>query len=330
MTPLLATITRREVGIAVIGAVALAAAATLPLFDTGFYLSLALNIAMYAVLCTAWTLFSGPTHYISLASAAFFGIGTYSVALGIETLPFPLLVAIGFLASAALAGLVGIATLRLSGVYFVIFTLGLAELVRQLVTWAQTNFTRGVGLYVFTDFTEAHIYWMLLALAAVVYVTGWLVNRSRLGFALRIIGNDETVARHVGINTAMAKVALFMISGGFIGIVGALMAPRFSYVEPPSAFNPMISFQVVIMALLGGTGRLWAPLLGVIPFTILFDQISAHFPNHPSLVIGIAFMSVVYLLPRGVVGLIEDMRRMKRKFRIVWTDDAAPGKEPAE
>ncbi len=330
MTPLLATITRREAGIAVIGAVMLAAAATLPLFDTGFYLSLALNIAMYVVLCTAWTLFSGPTHYISLASAAFFGIGTYSVALGIETLPFPLLVTIGFVASAVLAGLVGIATLRLSGVYFVIFTLGLAELVRQVVTWAQTNFTRGVGLYVFTDFTEAHIYWMLLGLAAVVYVTGWLVNRSRLGFALRIIGNDETVARHVGINTAMAKVALFMISGGFIGIVGAFLAPRFAYVEPPSAFNPMISFQVVIMALLGGTGRLWAPLLGVIPFTILFDQISANFPNHTSLVIGIAFMSVVYLLPRGVVGLIEDMRRMKRKFRIVWTDDAALGKDPAE
>lgn len=322
MTPLLATVTRKEAGIALLGAVGLAVAATLPLFDTGYYLSLALNIAMYGVLCTAWTLFSGPTHYISLATAAFFGIGTYSVALGIEVLPFPLLVAIGFVASAILAGLVGIATLRLSGVYFVIFTLGLAELVRQVVTWGQTNFTRGVGLYVFTDFTETHIYWMLLALAAVVYVTGWLINRSRLGFAMRIIGNDETVARHVGINTARAKVLLFMVSGGFIGVVGACLAPRFAYVEPPSAFNPMISFQVVIMALLGGTGRLWAPLLGVIPFTILFDQISANFPNHTSLVIGIAFMAVVYLLPRGVVGFVDDMRALRKKFRIVAADDS--------
>ncbi len=315
---------RTEFGLAILLVMGLGVAALLPLADQGFYLSLAVNIAMYGVLCTAWTLFSGPTHYISLATAAFYGIGTYAVGLGIETLPFPLLVLIGAAASGLLAGLVGIATLRLSGVYFVIFTLGLAELVRQLVTWAQTNFTTSVGLYVFTDFTEAHVYWMLLALAAVVYITGWLVNRSRLGFAMRVIGNDETVAKHVGIDTARAKVILFIISGAFIGVVGALMAPRFSYVEPPSAFNPMISFQVVIMALLGGTGRLWAPLLGVIPFTILFDQVNANFPNHTSLVIGIAFMAVVYLLPLGVHGIVADLGKVRRR-----PDGAAVGEKEA-
>ena len=77
-----------------------------------------------------------------------------------------------------------------------------------------------------------------------------------------------------------------------------------------------------LLALLGGTGRLWAPLLGVIPFTILFDQISANFPNHTSLVIGIAFMAVVYLLPRGVVGFVDDMRALRNKFRIVAADDS--------
>ncbi|MCI5073863.1 branched-chain amino acid ABC transporter permease [Oricola sp.] len=301
------------------------AAALIPLADDGYYLSMAVNIAMYAVLCTAWTLFSGPTHYVSLATAAFFGVGTYSVGLGIDTLPFPLLIAIAAVASSILAGLVGLATLRLSGVYFVIFTLGLAELVRQVVTWLQVNFVGSVGLYVFTDLTEAHIFWMLLALAALVYVTGWLVNRSRLGFAMRIIGNDETVARHVGIDVARSKVILFMISGAFIGITGAILAPRFAYVEPPSAFNPVISFQVVIMALLGGTGRLWAPLLGVIPFTILFDQISANFPNYTSLLIGIAFMAIVYYLPRGVIGLVDDirMRQTKRHEHAAGVPEAA-------
>ena len=169
--------------------------------------------------------------------------------------------------------------MRLSGVYFVIFTLGLAELVRQIVTWVQTNFTDAVGLYVFTDIGEKHIFWMLLALAAVIYVTGWLIDRSRLGFAMRIIGNDETVARHIGINTAWAKVVLFAVSGAFIGIAGAILAPRYAYIEPPSAFNPVLSFQVVIMALLGGTRAFWGPLLGVIPFTILLDFVSAHFPE---------------------------------------------------
>lgn len=314
-------LTEREMRIAATGAAALALLAFLPLLDQGYYLSLALNIVMYAVLCTAWTLFSGPTHYISLATAAFFGIGTYAVALGLDLLPFPLLILIAALGGGLLAGLVGIATLRLSGVYFVIFTLGLAELVRQIVTWLQTNFGSALGLYVLTDFREMHIYWMLLALAAVVYVTGWLVNRSRLGFAMRIIGNDETVARHVGIDTARAKVILFVISGAFIGIVGAILAPRFSYIQPPSAFNPMISFQVVIMALLGGTKRLWGPLLGVAPFTILFDQVTAYFPNHTSLVIGIAFMGIVYLLPHGVLGLLENVARHGKRLRLVVMDE---------
>ncbi len=309
-----------EIRVGVLAALAFAAIACLPLFDEGYYLSLCLNIVMYAALCTAWTLFSGPTHYISLATAAFFGIGTYTVGMGIDALPFPVLVALAGLLSGIVAALVGLATLRLSGVYFVIFTLGLAELIRQVVTWVQTNFTTGVGLYVFTDFTETHIFWMLLALTAAVFLTGWAINRSRLGFAMRIIGNDETVATHVGIDTARAKVALFVVSGAFIGVIGAILAPRFAYIEPPSAFNPMISFQVVIMALLGGTRRLWGPLVGVIPFTVVFDQVSAQFPNHTSILMGLAFLAVVYLIPDGVTGRIEAAHARLRG------GSAAPGK----
>ena len=316
-----------EIRIALGGAVAVAAAATLPLFDQGYYLSLALNIVLYAALCTAWTLFSGPTHYISLATAAFFGLGTYSVALGLDYLPYPVLVMIGAVVAAILAGLVGAATLRISGVYFVIFTLGLAELVRQVVSWLQTKLATKMGLYVFTDFTEQHIYWMLLALTVVVFVTGWLINRSRLGFAMQIIGNDETVARHVGIDTAKLKIILFMISGAFIGMAGAILAPRYAYVEPPSAFNPMISFLVVIMALLGGTRRLWGPLVGVIPFTIVMDFVSVKFPNDTSIVIGLSFLLIVYLLPDGVTGRLEQLRaRMKRKHA---EGEPAALKEPA-
>lgn len=294
-----------EIGVGLLAALAFAGIACLPLFDDGYYLSLGVNIVMYAALCTAWTLFSGPTHYISLATAAFFGIGTYTVGIGIDALPFWLLVAIAAVLSGFVAALVGLATLRLSGVYFVIFTLGLAELIRQIVTWVQTNFTTGIGLYVFTDFTETHIFWMLLALTAAIFLTGWAINRSRLGFAMRIIGNDETVAAHVGIDTARAKVLLFVVSGAFIGVVGAILAPRFAYIEPPSAFNPMISFQVVIMALLGGTRRLWGPLVGVIPFTVVFDAVSAQFPNHTSILMGLAFLAVVYLIPNGITGWIE-------------------------
>jgi len=318
-----------EISMAIGGAVAVALAATLPLFDQGYYLTLSLNMVLYAALCTAWALFSGPTHYVSLATAAFFGLGTYAVGLGLDYLPFPVLILIAGAGAAILAGLVGGATLRISGVYFVIFTFGLAELVRQVVTFTQTKLSTRMGLYVFTDFAEKHIYWMLLGLTVVVFITGWLINRSRLGFAMQIIGNDETVARHSGIDTAKLKIILFMISGAFIGMAGAILAPRYSYVEPPSAFNPMISFLVVIMALLGGTRRLWGPLVGVIPFTIIMDIVSVRFPNDTSIVIGIAFLVIVYLLPDGITGRLEQLWAHLKKPRAQAESDAAQAaKEP--
>jgi branched-chain amino acid transport system permease protein len=148
---------------------------------------------------------------------------------------------------------------------------------------------------------------MLLALTVVIFIVGWLISRSRLGFAMQIIGNDEEVARHSGIDTARLKIILFMISGAFIGMAGAILAPRYSYVEPPGAFNPMISFLVVVMALLGGMRRLWGPLVGVIPFTIVMEFVSARFPNDSSIVIGITFLVIVYALPNGVTGRLEQL-----------------------
>ena len=288
------------------GAALLCLAATLPLFGGAYWLSIGVSIAMYTVLATSWALFSGPTHYISLATAAFFGVGTYVTGAGIEVLPYWVLLPLAALAGAVLAALVGLATLRLSGVYFVIFTLGLAEMIRQCVTWYQ-NQTGHKGTYVLTDLTEAQIYWQLLALAALIYLIGWAIKRSRLGFALRIIGDDEVVAAHAGINTALSKIALFVISGSAAAVVGAMIAPRYVYIEPAIAFTPMLSFQVVIMALLGGTGRLWGPLAGIIPFTLLWEVISVSFPNQTTLLLGVSFLVIVYLLPKGFVGLFENI-----------------------
>ena len=297
--------TGTEIRNALLTVAGLGLAALLPLTGNGYWLSVGVTIAMFTVLSTSWALFSGPTHYISLATGAFFGLGTYIVALGIETVPYPVLLVIACVAGAVAAGLVGFATLRLSGVYFVIFTLGLAEMVRQVVTWVQNNWTAHRGLYVLTDITEEIIYWELLGVAALVFLIGWLIGRSRLGFAMRIIGNDETVAQHCGINTAHAKVLLFMVSGLVASLTGALLAPRWTYIEPAMAFSPLLSFQVVIMALLGGTNRLWGPLVGVIPFTLLWEAISVQFPNQTTLLLGVAFLLIVYAIPHGMVGRIE-------------------------
>ncbi len=285
----------------------LLAAAALPWLVSPYWLTLGVTVALFTVLATSWAIFSGPTHYISLATAAFYGVGTYTTGLLIETVPYPAIPFVAGALGATLAALVGLATLRLSGVYFVIFTLGLAEFVRQVLTWVQ-NLTGQKGIYVLTQLTEADIYLQLLALAAAVWLAGWLIGRSRFGFALRVIGDDEEVARHSGINTALAKVALFTLPGAAAAMTGAILAPRFVYIEPAIAFSPMLSFQVVIMALLGGTGRLWGPLLGVIPFTLLWEAVSASFPNQTTLMLGVGFLLIVYLLPGGFVRLITDAR----------------------
>src|SRR5829696_5888518 len=130
-------------------------------------------------------------------------------------------------------------------------------------------------------------------------------GRSRLGLALRAIGDDETVARHSGIDTTRAKVALFVLSTVFMTLAGAIMAPRWTYIDPAIAFNPVISFTVLIMALLGGVHRLYGPVLGVVPLALLFEYLLASFPNHFSIMVGLVFIVIVYLIPRGIAGLVE-------------------------
>jgi branched-chain amino acid transport system permease protein len=287
-----------------LGLVVLGALAYFPLAADGYYLALGISVLYYTVLATAWALFSGPTRYISLATVAFFGIGAYTVAVVGELLPWPLvLLAAGGL-GLVIALVVGLSTLRLSGIYFVIFTFGLSELIRQLVTWYEVNIHKSVGRYIFLAISQEAIYWQLLALAVLVLVVGWLIDRSRLGMALRVIGEDETVARHVGIDTTWAKLALFAISAVFMTLTGAVMAPRWTYIDPAIAFNPMVSFQVVIMALLGGAGSLFGPLLGVVPLVFLFELLSANFPNYFSILLGLVFILVVYALPQGVAGFV--------------------------
>ena len=140
--------------------VIVALAAFWPMVANGYWLGIGVEVVMYTALATSWALFSGPTHYISLASAAFFGVGGFLVGLGMSDYEasFWSMLALSAVVGAVLAALVGLATLRLSGVYFVIFTLGLAEMIRNLVSWIQNNFLGSRGLYVLTDFTDKHLF----------------------------------------------------------------------------------------------------------------------------------------------------------------------------
>ena len=300
--------TRQEIWGWSLGALVLAAMALLPRWLTDeYYLSLLISVLMYCVLATAWALFSGPTRYISLATVAFFGLGAYVTAVLGEKLPWPAVLAIAAGVGLVVALIVGLSTLRLSGVYFVIFSFGLAELVKQLVTWYEVNITKDLGRYVFVEITQLDIYWQLLAMLALVLALRALINRSRLGLALRVIGEDETVATHVGINTTRVKVLLFTVSSVFITVTGAIMAPRWTYIDPSIAFAPVISFQTLIMALLGGAGALFGPVMGAVPLVLLFEYLGANFPNYFSILLGLVFIVIVYFVPQGLSGLLRQL-----------------------
>lgn len=302
--------------------------AALPALVSDYAVSFLINVLSYAVLATAWAMFSGATRYVSLATVAFFGLGAYCVAVLGETVPIHAIIVLSAVAGAAVAAVVGLSTLRLSGIHFVVFTFGLSELVRQLVIWWEINQSGTLGRYVFVDLGQHAIYWHLLGLGGLVLLTGWALRRSRLGFALQVIGEDEVVARHVGIDTTAAKLSVFALSAAFMAAAGAIMAPRWTYIDPNVAFNPLVSFQVLIMALLGGAGRLFGPLLGVVPLVLMFELLSASFPHHFSIVLGAVFLVIVHFLPDGIAGLglriWRSLRQRRQTMQPALVKEAAP------
>ena len=288
--------------------------ALLPLIAGAYVQGVLIGLMSYVVLASAWALFSGPTKYISLATVAFFGIGAYTVAVLADHLPFGAILIVAAAVGLSVALVVGLATLRLAGVCFVIFSFGLAELVRQLITWFETTVNKTLGRYIFVEIETQGIYWLLLALAVVTIGLRWWIERSRLGLAVHAIGDDETVARHAGINVTMVKLALFAISAVIITLAGAIQAPRWIYVEPSIVFNPTISFITLIMALLGGAARLWGPVFGAVPLFFFFEWLAVHAPNQFSIILGLSFIVIVFVVPNGVLALAQDgLKRFRRK-----------------
>ena len=281
--------------------------ALLPELVSEYGVSLAMSTLKYVVLATAWALFSGATRYFSVATSAFFGIGVYATAVLSGNLPFPVVLLIAAGLGFGLAVGVGAATLRLRGIYFVIFTFGLSELARQFVFWWETTQTKTVVRFIDADFGDNELYYDLIALAAVTIGICLFVRRSRLGWALRAIGEDETVARHIGINATAVKVLVFGLSAAIMAVTGAIIAPRWTSIDPSIAFDPLISFEVVIMALLGGIGEIWGPALGAVPLVLLSEYLAGKFPYHFTIIVGLCFIAIVYFLKTGIAGLLKSI-----------------------
>lgn len=272
-----------------------------------YYRSLALAILADVGLAVAWAFFSGPTRYLSLATGAFFGAGAYTTAVVMARLPWPLPVLAAAAVAAAMALLVGTLALRLRGPYFAVFTFGLAELAKHTLIWFETSITGTVGRLLLSPPGPVTLYYTVLAVAGLAVATAMALPRGRWGVALIGIGADEERAETLGIDTTRVKIGVFALSAAFMGAVGGAMAPRWTYIDP-QVFNPLVSFQTVIMALLGGPATVAGPILGAVFLGLLSEILLVKFRYLYMLSLGLVLIVVVLALPAGLSGL----RRTRR------------------
>jgi len=288
--------------------------ATAPLYVSAYHIISLTSVFMYIVLTVSWAVFSGPTQYISLATAAFFGLGIYVTAILGKILFLPIVIALGGLISFSLALLVGLSSLRLRGMYFTIFTFGLSELIRHFVLWWEVNETGTVGRWV-VGVDPKVVYYVMLTIVMATLATAYLIKRSKLGLALRGIGESEEAADHIGINVNAVKIIAFAISTFFMGAAGAIMATRWTYIDPSIAFNPLYSFMPVLMAIFGGMGQIYGQILGAAILTLLADLLLTKFPYYYMLLYGIILVGVILFLPKGIVGLEEKIKNWRTAER---------------
>lgn len=287
------------------------ALALLPWLLSDFALALVLSCLMYAALAVSWSMFCGPTNYLSLATSAFFGIGAYVTAWGLESMPYLAAVLAGGLTAALFAALVGAAVLHLRGAYFAVITFGLGELVLHAITHFEKTYAHTVGRVISDPPAGETIYLTVLVVTLAAVATAILVRASRLGLALAGIGADEERAQTLGVDTRRAKIAAFTLSAFFAGALGAAMAVRWTYIEPLSVFNPFIGFQTVLIAMVGGAHTLIGPIVSSIFFSLLTEFLRLRFPYVFLLVLGALLIALVLYLPGGLASLFTRWRRIR-------------------
>jgi branched-chain amino acid transport system permease protein len=287
----------------------------LPNYGSAYWVTRFSYFLMYIILAVAWTIFSGATGYISLASAAFFGVGIYTAALLGDSMPLIFVVFIGGAASFALAFIFGAITLRLRGIYFAMFTFGLVLLFKELIYYYEINVEGLRGRFVVLQSNET-IYYYLLGIFIVTMITAYLLRRSKFGLALRSIGQNEEAAAHTGVNVTLVKIFTYAISSMFMGAAGVVMATKWTYVDPGVAFNLMLSFTPVLMAIFGGMGSIYGPVIGAVLFAYIQEELTTGaLQNYYMLIFGAVLIAAIVFMPNGIISVIQRLIGWIRKWR---------------
>jgi len=300
----------------------LAFLAAAPLMFVDSFLRTLSTVFMYVILAQAWNIIGGYAGYASFGNVVFFGLGGYTVAVLMTELRWPFWPALPVAAvvGAVYAAVIGLPVLRLRGHYFAVATLGVAEGTREIIinlpklTGGGSGETiPAVGSLATTSYPgNAGFFYMFLALAVIATAVVWRVSRSRFGYALRSIHQDEEAAAAAGLNTTRTKVRAFMVSGALTALAGGIYAFQQVTIYPDRLFSVEITVLMVVMAVIGGAGTVIGPVIGAIGLEFLSEYLRQNVLEYHTLIFGAIIVAVILFLPQGIVSFSRDAWRRRR------------------
>ena len=292
--------------------------ARMPWFiQNNYQLQVLFRITIFAALGLAWNLVGGYAGQLSLGHVAFFGVGAYGLALFVQ-LGIPVWVSLFLAAVVAtlFAAIIGAIAFRLRGPYFTLATIAFGEVLRLVAT--NLNVTGGAigltmpGLFVGRTFWRSY-YLAATALVVIAFLTNYWTSRSRFGYYLMAIREDEDTASAVGINTSLCKLQSLLMSAFLTALAGALYGSAFQFIVPDSILPLDISIQIAIITMLGGAGTLLGPIVGAVLLLSASEAFKNQFKESHLLIYGVLIVLVVLFLPEGIVGGLQHRFRKRNK-----------------
>jgi branched-chain amino acid transport system permease protein len=271
-------------------------------FPNRYYLTVAVSTLIWVGLSVSWNIFSGYTRYLSVGHSAFFGVGAYGALLSIDKVGLAGGLVVGGLAAGALGLVVGLATLRLKGFYFALATLGLTQFLFTLsVLWS--SLTSGTSGAIAPGVPDLDTVYKIAAACVIALLALQIAFFStRYGLRTKALGDDEDALSAAGVKVTAYKIVVFTFSVVAVGVFGGLYAYQISFIDPASVFSLIISFQIVMMVLLGGRGTIWGPVVGAVALSFVNELLWSKFPAENDMFLGAVLVVVVLFIPLGLVG----------------------------
>lgn len=281
-----------------------AAASAVPFVGSEYALSFTIQLLVFTILAYSWNLIGGYAGYTHFGQVCFFGLGGYTGALLIQNgMAWYFAVPLAALTGILLAIPLGTAMLRLKGPYFAIGMFGLTRVLESFVLGFDSVTQGGTGLYLVPLSDLKPVYFALVGLALLMMLGTWRLDNSRLGLKLLAIREDEQAADALGVRTTRLKIGTFVVSAIAPAAVGALYAVYLGFIDPPTAFSPVMELTTIAIVLLGGMGTVLGPLVGAVVLSVVNELLWARFPEYYLAIVGVLILLAVLYMPRGIVNL---------------------------